>query len=388
MLQFALPLLLAFLWLRGPVDVAVAAEVVPIDWGRFKPLTGVSKQVAQGRSLLLHSARYNLAWIDRTFELDRTRHGYVLSKFGEDGVRPACSVIYGMGVALKTGDFDAGIAGCAEAEAKERSIRLLRGVVSAHRANCRQDPGWGAGHSASDPEETWQTALWAALSGMGAWLMWDDLDPSTRQMTTSMLEQESKRFFASEYRVPYWNGIGGDTKAEENSWNSMILALLTAMMPEHPQAEQWKSRASELMISAYATEEDWKSNETWIDGRPVNQWLAGYNADPGGVVVNHGFVHPDYMGAISMNFWGLLCQSLAGRPSPQAWDFNGALVYGTLASKQWPSPPYEPPGGAIYVPGKANVYYPRGSDWSYHDVSLYYLMDVYASPVCVARSSK
>jgi hypothetical protein len=132
------------------------------------------------------------------------------------------------------------------------------------------------------------------------------------------------------------------------------------------------------MVSSYSTRDDWKTNRAMIDGQPVNKWLAGYNAEPGGVVVNHGFIHPDYMAAISMNFWGLTSQSLAGKPAPQAWDFNAPLIYNTLVSKQWDSPPFEQPGGTIYLPGKANVYYPRGNDWSYHDLTIFYLMDVFA----------
>jgi hypothetical protein len=64
----------------------------------------------------------------------------------------------------------------------------------------------------------------------------------------------------------------------------------------------------------------------------VNDWLAGFNANPGGVVINHGFVHPDYMGAISMNFWGLTTQSLAGRSAPQGNGIGSDSGFGVGAN--------------------------------------------------------
>ncbi|MDC0935051.1 hypothetical protein OAS39_02110 [Pirellulales bacterium] len=379
-------LLIPLLWVAKPMRAtaaealveATSADVVAIDWTRFEREIDDNNRLAQCTSLLLNCARYNLAWIDRTFDHDEQGQAYVLTRFEEHGVRPACSAVYGMGVVLKSGIFDAEIVGLSEAEATERTIQLLRGIVRTHRANTSQEKAWGVQYPAPEPDQYWQTALWSALSGMGGWLMWEDLDPATQGMLVAMLEQETRRFIHPDYQAPYWNGEGGDTKAEENSWNSMPLGLMTAMMPKHPRAAQWKRSCSELMVSSYATEEDWKTNDAMIDGRPVKKWLAGYNAAPGGVVVNHGFIHPDYMVAISMNFWGLTSQSLAGRRAPQAWDFNASLIYNTLVSKNWKSPPFEAPGGTIYVAGKANVYYPRGNDWSFHDLTLFYLIDVFA----------
>ena len=352
--------------------------VTPVEWERFASAPSDGLQYEQIVSALLNCARYNLRWIKSTFELDETGDTYVLTGKGEHNVRPACSIAYGMGVVLKTGIYDASTVGVDKAEARRRSIRLLRGIVRAHAANSANDQTWGVPTPAPDPATYWQTALWSSLSGMGGWLLWDDLDHATQRMLVAMLIDETRRFVATDYQTPYWNGEGGDTKAEENSWNSMVLTLATAMMPDHPQARLWKERSSELMISSYATREDWLSNETIVDGRSVKRWLHGYNAEPGGVVINHGFIHPDYMVAISMNFWGLTTQSLAGKPAPEAWDFNAPLVYNTCVSKHWNSPPYEKPGGTIYVPGQPQVYYPAGNDWSFHDLTLFYLMDTYA----------
>jgi hypothetical protein len=126
---------------------------------------------------------------------------------------------------------------------------------------------------------------------------------------------------ASRLPVPYWTGRpdDGDTKAEENSWNSMILQVAIAMMPAHSHAARWKEKCSELMVSAYSLKKDLE-NPLVLDGKPVKAWLKGYNVREDGAVINHGrgFVHPDYMVCITLQLRGYLTQSLAGRPVPVA----------------------------------------------------------------------
>jgi hypothetical protein len=58
--------------------------------------------------------------------------------------------------------------------------------------------------------------------------------------------------------------------------------------------------------------------------------------------------------------------------------FNGPDVYRTLIMQRWPAPPYQAPGGTIYVPGQAEVYYPQGTDWYKERVDHFYLLDTYA----------
>jgi hypothetical protein len=347
-------------------STAEAAFVRPIRWAKCEG-KGSQEGRSTARTLLLNAARYNAAWIERTFVLDVEHDSYPIRRFDEHGIRPACSVVYALATLLKTRAADEDVRHASPDEVRRRTIRLLRGVAASHLANRPQGPHWG---------ENWQSALWAALAGMGGWMLWDDLDGATRQAVAAMVVHEANRFRYQ--RVPYWNGVGGDTKAEENAWNAMVLNLAAGMLPDHPYARSWRRAGSELMVSAYATEADRLCNSRAVDGRTVTQWLDGYNALPGGVVVNHGFEHPDYMAAETMNLWGYLTQSLAGRVVPEAAAFNGAMIYRTFVTYRWPSPPFEPPGGTIYVPGESNVYYPRGVDWSRYDVSLYYLEDAWA----------
>lgn len=58
-----------------------------------------------------------------------------------------------------------------------------------------------------------------------------------------MMVHEADRFL--NYKVPYYRDITGkilskgDTRAEENAWNSNILTIATAMMPEHNHYDGW-----------------------------------------------------------------------------------------------------------------------------------------------------
>jgi hypothetical protein len=80
-------------------------------------------------------------------------------------------------------------------------------------------------------------------------MLWDDLDPETRRTLANVALFEADRFIAADYRVPYWADrekviSPGNTRAEENAWNSMILQLAVAMFPGHPHCRRWRQVGS------------------------------------------------------------------------------------------------------------------------------------------------
>ena len=342
--------------------------VKPIDFSAFNEKPQFSKNYLDCRKAFMNCVKYNLSWTSKAFEFDPVGQNYILTEMNESGIRAAASVVYGLAIALKTQQYDEDLIGVSRENALTETIRLARGIAAVHKVN-RDDgqKGWG---------DSWQSGLWAALLGFGGQMIWDDLDYATQQMLVKVVQHEANRFI--DYELSYWNNKDGNTLAEENAWNSMILNVAVTMMPKHPNMRKWKLKSSELMVSSYCTEDDWKNNNTVLDGRAVKDWLNGYNALPGGVVINHDIIHPGYMVAQNMNMWGFLTQSLAGKPVPQTAQFNGALIYKTFVAKNWTHPPYEEPGGTIFIPGQAQVYYPNGNDWSDYNVAHYYLTDVWA----------
>jgi hypothetical protein len=89
--------------------------------------------------------------------------------------------------------------------------------------------------------DRWQSAL-----------MWDELEPELRDAVLAMGIFEADRF--DEIDPPF--AEYADTKAEENAWNSVILILMSEILPDHYNSSKWRHRGIEYMISAMATRED------------------------------------------------------------------------------------------------------------------------------------
>jgi hypothetical protein len=328
----------------------------------------------QCRRILSNAIRYNLDWIIRSFKKDERHNAYIIEEYGEHGVRPAASVCYAAAVALKCAEMNESELGISPNVARERIKCLIKGVASAYKKNRTDGNGWGY---------VWQSAHWATLVGQGAWILWDELDKETQEFVQTMIVEEANRFVATDYTVPYWISPDGkvnspgDTKAEENAWNAGILMVAVAMMPNHPLAEQWKQVCSELTVSAFALKKDLDNNSI-ADGKPVKEWLHGYNVRDDGMVENHGRIHPDYTSAITLNTRTYLIQPFAAQPVFEGADMTLSFIYRTFMEYKWQSPPYSEPGGTIYMPDKVDIYYPQGNDWSYYRFDIYYLLDVNA----------
>lgn len=350
----------------------LAASVVPIRWKRFRKKPSDPLAV-QCRAVMSNCARYNVYWIQRTFKEDSAHDAYLMPNLGEHGIRPACSVVFGIAAMLKTGAYDDKEIGVPREQAVALLRKLIRGIALSHQAN-GVAKGWG---------DQWQSAVWAALVGHGAWMLWEDLDADTRGMIARVVEHEANRFANPAYKVPYWRTpddrevFKGDTKAEENAWNATVLQVAVAMMPNHPNAPAWKRIASELMVSAFSMKKD-LANDAVMDGKPVSAWLHGYNVRDDGAVINHGILHPDYTSTPTLSLRVYATQALAGKPAPQSAGLNVEFIYRSLSTHAWPTPPYQAPGVPIYLPGKAEVYYPQGTDWSRFRFDVYYAFDACA----------
>lgn len=352
----------------------VGNSVVPVDWKRFRRSPPGSDDYRQAAQILNNNARYNLDWMARTFTEDAGARQYTVPGTAEHNIRPGASAAYGIAVLLKTNSFDVKTTGVSRAEGLTRATMLIKGTAATHKAN-GNPKGWG---------DHWQSALWTAILGHAGWMLWDSLDGGAQVSVQKAVEHEANRFITPGYRVPYWRDIDGkenspgDTKAEENAWNAMVLQTAVAMMPRHPNVKSWKRAGSELMVSAFATEKDARNKTRFVDGRPVKNWLNGYNLREDGAVINHRLLHPDYMATPTLNLRAYLLQPLAGQAVPQTAEFNADLIYRTFVTHVWPVPPHKAPGGTIYLPGKAEVYYPMGTDWSPFRFDIYYLYDTFA----------
>ncbi|WOO40638.1 hypothetical protein [Rubellicoccus peritrichatus] len=345
----------------------LAESVRTIDWNHFTPATNSSEAYQQSSLIVANAARWAHNWAHNTYASSASGDRFLIeNRNNEHVIRPATSAALGLAVALKT-VVDPALMGDTTEEITKRTVKLIKGSVAIHKAN---GGAWGS---------HWQSSLWSAQVARAAWIMWDHLDADTREMTCKMIVYEANRFIQEGYQVRYWNGMGGDSKAEENSWDSMCLQQAVAMLPDHANVRQWKEVCSELLVSAYSLEADMSRSTPVLDGKTPQEWLNGYNVRADGVVINHGILHNDYMTSIAhLQMQGFLVFSLAQAPVPEALDFNFSLVYQTLVTRVFDSPPYESPGGTMYVPGSPFQYYPTGTDWSTLRFAAYYGMDALA----------
>ena len=321
------------------------------------------------RTALLEAEKYLLGaqYLERWYTKRFQRYTDILARFPavqqEYAVRRPAMAALAVAIAARTKAHSDTVVGRTRDEAIRYADWLVRSVACEHVAVT--PGGWGAG---------WQSAHWAFLTGQAGWLLWDYLTPQTQEYVAQLLVYEADRRLMAP--VEYWADASGtivsrgNTKAEENSWNAGVLELAATMMPRHPQAANWRRKAVDLEIAAYARLSDINSAVV-INGVSLADRLDGANAYNDGTVENHQAIHPDYMTNIQQSWWAADIAGLAGRKVAQSALFNAALVYGAMSTVQFaegaPSPTgsgvFGPPGGTIYRPGSNDLYYPQGSLW-------------------------
>lgn len=268
-------------------------------------------------------------------------------KHDEHGVRPNTQVMIGLAVVARWG-----------ATAEERDgafddlVAMLRFVAPTHSAGpltCSDGKKW---------QKQWQSALWAFQAGEAAWLVWDKLDAALQADLAHLLAAEADRFVAVDPPAQ----IKRDTKAEENAWNALPVALVANMFPHHPHAADWQATAKRWQLSSFLTEADTKSVRV-VDGKPLRDWRLGANVHPDYSLENHDRVHPSYMACTGLNlaqeplyWWG-------GQPVPESVRFNAEPIYAHLKFLTHPD---------------GRLHFPNGQDWELHRLaaSLHAKMNV------------
>jgi len=348
------------------LNAATRADVVPVNWARFSAPAPSDSLALKTKKLLQNEVKFFLnSYVDSLQTNDSSLFRLTAySDLEHMGIREPAEGSWFVSIALATSAYDPAVIGRSEAATRALQVKLIKSLTALHISN--GGTYWG---------HCWQCPLWAANTGFAAWLVWQDLDTAAQTQVARMVESEANRFNTN---PPYCNDCTGDTKAEENAWNAMVMTVAVAMMPNHANAGWWKQRASQWMLSSYARESDLRANRL-VDGKLPSDWLSGWNAREPGYVYNHDIMHPDYMACINMNLYTLLFQSLAGQVVPQAGMYSFGVVYSCFVDYAFTAPPFAAPGGTIYLPGKAKVYYPNGTDWSIYSIDRFMELDVFAS---------
>lgn len=358
--------------LNAQNSTSLREEVVPVSpkkWERPSPEGSFADDM---RYMLRMNNKYTLnKWY---YEIKRFQEqsGEYLDFGGntEHFIRPVSHHAFTLALCLKTHVYDQKVTHVSEEKALEILLQLIRSSAYRHKVNSGKE-GWG---------DQWQSALWASQVAEAAWIVWEHLSEPDQELVCRMLVHEADRFL--DYKVPYYRDASGnilkkgDTKAEENAWNSNILTIATAMMPKHEHYSRWMQKNIELQISAYATPEDIKKTII-LDGVQLNEILKGSNMNSDGTVINHNIMHPDYMSAFMHNAINVWIYELAGKKGLQSSLYNGDLVYRALSESLFN-------GKTMYQKtseGNASslIYFPEGNDWGGKRQANYWLMDVLAN---------
>ena len=260
------------------------------------------------------------------------------SKSDEHWIRPNTGTVLGFCFLHHFGSYDESVVGVSREELlNETIVPMMRYLTATHLTGGRPTSDgkcWGS---------QWQSAHWAHMLGRGAWWIWDDLPADVQDGVRKVMAHEADRIAATE--PPH--SVFGDTKAEENAWNSQVLSVAAVLMPEDPRRPKWEQAYQRWALSAFLRPADESSNQI-VDGRPLSEQFTGANIHDDFTLENHGRVHPDYMTTFLLSAGCAVDYAMSGRKPPESAFHNVAGVYENLKWFSLPS------GGFVY---------PNGQDW-------------------------
>ena len=217
----------------------------------------------------------------------------------EQGVRPnadlsmvcAFLVKYARGKVVLPG-------GVTWADLEQMAMKSLVFAYSTHKANrlktCAGGDYWG---STSVRDHVWESSLWAMSVAYSAFFQWDKLSDEQKKQVCQLLKAECN--YQLERTIP--TGYAGDTKAEENGWETDVLAVTLGLMPNDVLAPRWFARLREFAINSYSQKDD--ANDMTVidpdyDNVTVKDLYRGQNLYDDYTLQNHNYFHTSYQNVV------------------------------------------------------------------------------------------
>ena len=318
------------------------------DLYQIHPLS--EKEVQQTYIQLLQEAclHEDQDWTNSPFDSKAGYWGGGLS--GEyNGIRPIGSMVLACGTLLK---YDAGLTASEREDLLAKATAALRYVTATHftgTQRCVDGKKWGGldRPGVHSGRVQWESSYWTSSFALGAWLIWDKLDPQLQRDVERVVAAQDNLLATGNPPVNLWL----DTKAEENGWNVPLLTLGELMFPANPNAALWHKTALKYMMNTLCTAAD--TNDTsLVDGREVKEWVLGANLQPDYTLENHNIFHPSYVGCSSYFLTqAQMYYTYAGKPIPQAATHHLMDVWQMYRT--------------IILPWGETAY-PQGMDWELH----------------------
>ncbi|NLO69423.1 MAG: LamG domain-containing protein [Porphyromonadaceae bacterium] len=248
---------------------------------------------------------------------------------------------------------------------KQRALSAIRYSYDSHTANkvklCTDNRYWGL---------VWESSMWSTSTAFAAWLMWDELTNHDKAMIRKMVVAEA------DYKLstPIPTAINSDTKAEENGWDTNILAIASAMFPEEKNSEAWTYRCKQYAMNTYSVNADLYNYDV-VDGKYVRDWHIGANLFPDYALENHNFFHTSYLNIpIQEMSESLLAYKAVQNQQNPVFEIPEALKHNV--SGVWNSMLKE------FIMADGILAMPNGNDWSMY---IYDELGTYSALACIYR---
>jgi hypothetical protein len=282
-------------------------------------------------------------WHDATGASRPTNAGYWGDggSSGNGGIRGSCGIAVAYAVLV--------VAQPSDPKTPTRISRIAKALNYASQAHvsgsktCVDNQQWGWSSSGSTD---WQTPEWSGSMALACILVQSNLPAQTIA--------DCQRVAASEAThragIAPASGYVSDTKAEENGWDSNILALSAAWMNGDSSAPNWLNAAKQYLANSYAVAN--------TSGDPLAAWVSTVTLYPSYALENHGFFHPTYEMVAGMSMGDSLLMARLANPTVAAQlqpfaEHNVLPVWTNVVSSM------------LFDSGE--FAYPAGLDWELHD---------------------
>ena len=217
----------------------------------------------------------------------------------EQGVRPNADLSMICAFLVKYGQGKVELPeGVTWEDLKTLAKKSLIFAYSTHKANklkvCSNGGYWG---SISNDDHVWESSLWAMSVAYSAFFQWETLSEEQRGYIQAMLVAECN--YELLRNIP--TGYSGDTKAEENGWETNVLAATLGLFPNHELASQWFDRLREFAINCYSHPSDATDNtviDPEYDQKTVADFYKGQNLYNDYTLQNHNLFHTSYQNVV------------------------------------------------------------------------------------------
>jgi hypothetical protein len=204
----------------------------------------------------------------------------------------------------------------------------------------------------------WQSAWWAAKMALGARLIWGELSEEQSAGVQRVVAAESDRFIG----IPARTGLFKDTKAEENAWDTEVLAVALALMPSHRNAAAWRASLIDYALNTLSAPQDLLS-AACVDGKPLGEQVYTVNVHSDYLLENHNHYHFCYVAsAMHSLVWSYYAMWSPGLNIPESLLHNVLPMWQRVRS--------------TFLDNR--FAYVGGQDWARYTYGMYFMLPVLA----------